>query len=151
MLPPDEFVKQVVEARNESELCYHFMNLGNKRGTNRSAPASSTDLMQSGNRWPRCHSLTKGCEFLHQTASVCVNHSSFILWMWIENRYFGIKLLPSASINQCVSGSSFGYQDITSSTLKIHLHQRAEDSLQPLIPLCVLSLSTHRAAAQAGL
>lgn len=33
MFSPDEFVKQVIEARDESELRDHFMNLENKRST----------------------------------------------------------------------------------------------------------------------
>lgn len=77
---------------------------------------------------------------------------------WIENKfnpsiYFGIKLFTRTSLNHCVSGSCFGHQDITSSTMKMHFtpNSWAGDILQPLKPLSVFALCRHTAAAQAGL
>lgn len=47
MLPPDQFIKQIIEARNQFEFCYHFVNLEKKR-RQASLTASYTDTIQHG-------------------------------------------------------------------------------------------------------
>lgn len=46
MLPPDQLVKQIIEARNKFELCYHFVNLEKKRRKDSLTAASYTDTTQ---------------------------------------------------------------------------------------------------------